>query len=401
MLRHRRRWAWAAAALLAGCLAAAVAARGRSVPVVVAKRGALAQKVVMTGRVRAPARIHAGSLLAGRVTRVAADEGQAVAAGELLVELDDRELRATADRARAGAEAARARLGRQRQVGAKVSAEALRQAHVSLEQAAREAARMEALGVSGAVTRKEVEDARSAAALARSRVASAQAEMEGSAPSGTEAREALAALAEAEAALAEAESRLDQARILAPAGAVVLERHVEPGDVVQAGKELFVLARTGKAQLEAQPDEKSLAFLRPDQQGMASADAFAKERFPVRVAWIAPSVDVERGTVEVRLDVPSPPAYLKPDMTVSIEVEVARKDQTLVLPAEGIRDPLSPRPWALIVRHGRAQRQDVALGLSGEGDVEVLRGLSEGDLVIPVTAAAVHEGQRVRARTGG
>jgi HlyD family secretion protein len=172
---------------------------------------------------------------------------------------------------------------------------------------------------------------------------------------------------------------------------------VEPGDVVAAGKTILVLSREGETRLSVQPDEKSLAFLAVGQPATAAADAFPGAPFPATVTFIAPSVDPARGTVEVRLRVPEPPPFLRPEMTVSVNVDVARKPDALALPAEAVRDVASA-PWVLRVAGGRAERREVRLGVRGEGWVEVSDGLAPGDAVVAPAAGRVGEGERVRAR---
>jgi HlyD family secretion protein len=112
------------------------------------------------------------------------------------------------------------------------------------------------------------------------------------------------------------------------------------------------------------------------------------------VEWIAPAVDPAQGTVEVRLAVPSPPAYLRADMTVSINVEVLRRVGALVVPRELVRDAGSDVPWVVVARDGRAVRRAVRLGITGDREVEILAGLAEGDRVLP---ADIEPGARVGA----
>jgi HlyD family secretion protein len=83
-------------------------------------------------------------------------------------------------------------------------------------------------------------------------------------------------------------------------------------------------------------------------------------------------------------------------MTVSVDVEVARSPRALVIPAEAVRDLFSPRPWVVAVRHGRAERQQVRLGVRGAGMLEVRSGVTEGEAVLLATARWVKIGQRVR-----
>jgi len=96
----------------------------------------------------------------------------------------------------------------------------------------------------------------------------------------------------------------------------------------------------------------------------------------------------------VKLDVENPPDFLRPDLTVSVNVETGRDPQALVLAAGAIRDP-GASPWALVVRDGKASRQPVTLGIRGDGRVQVLTGLAPGEWVIS-PAAEVGPGRRVR-----
>ena len=392
-----RRWRWrilggAGAALL--LLLGLRALLGPRVPVWVVEQRELVQRVVASGRVLAPARIQVGSVVVGRVTRVPVDKGNRVSPGDLLVQLDDVEARAALSQARAQAAQAAARLEQVEVVSVRVTSEALRQAELRLAQAEVKLARQRTLAEAGSVSLSDLDDAIQARDLAGSQVESARIQASAAA-SGADRRAVLAALDQARGAEQAAAARLDQLSIRSPAAGVVTEREVEPGDVVQPGRALLVLARDGATQLSVQPDEKNLALLRLGQAAIASADAYPDRTFPARVAYIAPAVDLARGTVEVKLDVDSPPPFLRPDMTVSVNVETGRDARAMVLPAAAIRDP-GTTPWALVIRDGKTVRQAVTLGLRGDGTVQVLSGLAPGEAVIS-PAAPVGPGRRVRA----
>jgi HlyD family secretion protein len=76
----------------------------------------------------------------------------------------------------------------------------------------------------------------------------------------------------------------------------------------------------------------------------------------------------------VRLRVPEPPAYLKPDMTVSVEVVIGRNESALALPLEAVRDVETPEPWVLLARDGEAVKLPVKVGLRGVGRIEITEG---------------------------
>jgi HlyD family secretion protein len=372
--------------------------RGAEVEALRVTWGPIVHRIVVSGRVSPPAQVSVSSVLTGTVETVAVEEGDRVEPGQLLLRLEAATLKADVARARTGVLQARARLKQFLEVSAPQRAQAVRQAEVERDQAERTFERARTLLEAGAVTQEHFDQARAALELARSRLASAEAQATASLQGGAELRLTEAGVALAEAEQNAAEERLAQATLSASVRAVVLRRDVEPGDSVQPGRTLLSLARVGETRLTVEPDERSLAFIQPGQSALASADAFPGERFAAVVETVAPSVDSERGTVEVKLAVPRPPDYLRPGMTVSVEIEVGRRERALVLPAEAVRDTASERPWVLVPEGSRAARREVLLGLRGEAQVEVAQGLAEGELVLVPSSRALLPGQRVRPR---
>lgn len=380
---------------------AAQRALGPKVEVVVPARREVVQTVVSSGRVLSPAEVSLGSQLGGLVRAVRAREGERVTAGQVLVELDDRELSTQVEQARAGVLVASTRVGQLRTVSARVAGESVRQAQANLRAAETTWERQRTLFRSGAIAASELESAQRALDVARSQLQSAQIASAGSSAGGGDARVAVAGRVQAEAALRVAEARLAQSRVVAPASGVIMTRSVEPGDVVTPGRALLVLLRDGDTELSMTPDERNLADLRLGQRAVASAEAFPDRPFPAEVSYIAPTIDALRGTVEVKLRVPTPPPFLRPSMTVSVEVEVARHPNVLSLPPDAVRDAATPSPWVMVVGgDGRTARRPVTLGLRGERVVEVASGLGERERVVPSSVgAAVRVGQRVRPRS--
>lgn len=395
----RRLWVLLAAGLLAlVLLAVLLVARGPRVVVVPAEMRPLVQTVVVSGRVEAAARVSLGSVAVGRVIEVRVREGERVKAGEPLVRLEDRESVAAVDQARAALEQADARLEQVRKVGGRVAGEEQRRAKSALVLAEQRLARIATLAASGASTGDELDEARSQVEQARARHAAAQSQAWGSgSPAGAEARAARAALEMARANLASAEARLEQTRILAPSDGQVLSRDVEVGDVIQPGATLVGMAADGAPYLVVQPDEKNLSLLKEGQEAVASADAFPGRTFPAKVSRILPSVDRLRGTVEVHLSVPDPPQFLRPDMTVSVEVVVARREAAIALPEVAVREAAGKQPWVLVAKDGLLERRSVRLGLRGEDRIEILEGVREGEDVVVGDGTRLRAGQRVRA----
>jgi HlyD family secretion protein len=398
MKRLRRPWRWVLLAVVLGGGATPIVLRaiGPSLPVDVVVPRELVQTVVASGRVLPPARVSIGALSTTTVARVLVEEGQAVRAGDLLVELSSSVEQAAIQQALAGVAQAQARLQQVVKVSSRIADEGRRQAEVGLKRAEEKHERARRLAAQGAVSQAELDDATRSLELARSQAQSASIQAAGSAARGAEAQALAAALLQARAALAGAEARLAQTRLCSSVEGVVLSRAVEPGDLVLSGKTLLVLAKNGPTQLVFQPEEKNLALLRVGQRARASADAFPDDLFEAVVSTIAPAVDPLRGTVEVKLRVPSPPPFLRPDMTVSVNVEVARRQGVLVARASAVHDVASGKPWVFVAKDGRVERRPVAIGLRGEGLFEITRGLSRGELLLLAPKGALAHGQRVR-----
>lgn len=395
LLRRPALWIAVVVVIAAG-VALYLRARGPSVRTALATRTALEQHIIASGRVRVPTRVQVAAQTAGLVVAVGAVEGQRVKAGDLLVQIEDGAERAAVAQAQAAVNQAKARVDQLRRVGAIVATEALREAETNLERTQTELARTEKLVESRAVPAVELENARRAVAIARAQKNAAEAQQAASAPRGAESRVALTALLQTEAQLAAANVRLAQTRIVALQPGEVLTRAVEPGDVVQPSRTLMVLAADASAELVFQADERNLAWIALGQPARASADAYPQQLFDATVSYIAPSIDPQRGSVEVRLAVPRPPPFLKPDMTVSIDLTVAAKPSALVVPSVAVHGAATPAPYVLAVEDGKVVRRAVVLGIRGDGALEIADGLAAGAEVILADGQRLAPGTRVR-----
>jgi HlyD family secretion protein len=329
------------------------------------------------------------------VLHVPVAEGQAVKAGDLLVELEAAELTSTGRQADVAVEQAQARLRQVQEVQGPVAAQTLRQAQSSLANARGALARSQELFGQGFIGRAALDDARKTAELADAEVRATQKQLDTTTTTGSDTALALANVAGAQASAQAARARTGYAAIRAPVAGTLIARNVEVGDVAQPGKVLMTLSPQGRAQVVVAIDEKNLALLALGQEALVSADAYPSQRFAAVLAYINPGINATTGAVEVKLDVGTPPAVLRQDMTVSVDIEVARRPRALIVPLSAVHDA-DAAPWVLRLEGRRAVRRPVRLGLRSGGLAELLGGLSEGDAVL-VAPAAAKPGARVRA----
>lgn len=353
------------------------------------------ESVVASGHVEAPHRLTVGAQMVGQVLRVPVAEGQFVKAGQVLLELDDAQWSADAAQADAAVAQAAARVRQVRELDSPVADQGWRQATANLDNVRSQRDRDAVLLKQGFIGPAAMDDVKKALAVAEAQAKAAESQRRAALPSGSAAAIALDGLAQARSGAASARSRLANATLRAPVAGVLLSRNVEPGDIVQPGMALMTLSPDGPAQLVIDIDEKNLHLLALGQRARASADAFADRVFDAGVAYINPGVDLQRGTVEVKLDVADPAPWLRQDMTVSVDVQVALRRQAVLVPLDAVADPAGASPWVARIDGRRVHRRPVRLGLRSAGFAEVLGGLAEGDLVA-VTPALLADGARVR-----
>ena len=369
---------------------------GPKTPVAMVVQRDFVQTVVASGHIESPHRVDLGVQITGTVKAVPVNEGQTVAAAQPLIELEDAELVASVRQAESVVAQAQAKLRQLREVQAPLAEQTMRQAQANQDTAARALQRTQELFSKGFIGQAALDEATRAEQVMRSQLKITQQQVSSTRAGGSDMAVAETAVSQALAGAELARARLRYSTVLAPAAGTLIARNVEPGDAVQAGKVLMVLSPEGETQVIVQIDEKHLNLLKVGQTASVSSDAYPDQRFTAELMYINPGVDAQRGSVEVKLSVPQPPAYVRQDMTVSVDIEVAQRSQAVLVPTEAVHNLDSPEPWVMKVVHGKAVRTPIRLGLRSQGMCEVLEGLIANDQVLATAALPVNDKARVR-----
>ena len=341
----------------------------------------LIQTVVASGRVEKVSRTQIGSEITGVVLERLVQEGDRVSRGDVLLVLKSDEISAQVRQA----EAELKELATTRRPQAEFD---LANAKVQLEQAQREAVRRRNTEL-GILSAEEREKSIEAEKLARNNLESARLKVASLAPDKveeTKLREQLAAL----------QAQLAKTKIRAEVSGIILTRNVEPGDLVQPSQTLFTIALDGATEIRVPFDERNLPLLALQQKAAVITDAYPDQPFPAHINFIAPSIDAQRGTVDVRLTVDPVPDFLRQDMTVSVNVETNKREQTLVIPNDALSSISGNKAMVILVRDRKIQRHPITLGLRGLVMSEVVAGLKEGDHVLTDAESVLKDGTRVR-----
>ncbi|GAB4212114.1 MAG: hypothetical protein Fur007_03810 [Rhodoferax sp.] len=367
------------------------------------QRAPLVRSIQFSARVAVQTRVEVGSTLTGRVAQVAVREGDAVQAGAVLVQLEADEWRAALAQQQAAQAQAQARLRGLGGTGRRQADAALAQAQASARAAEQDLQRTRQLVAQGFVSSARLDESERAWRVALAQRDAALAQVQANADTGSDWAQAQAQLAQAQAGVQAAQAKLAQTVLRAPTEGRVLLRSVEPGQIVQPGRALLTMALAGPTHIKAQVDERYLGELRPGQSAHVVPDAYPSQRLRAQVLSIAPRVDAQRGAIEVTLALMQPAgAELREDMTLSVEVETARRDAALTLPLAALRSVAGAEGNAgdtaqvLVVQDGRAVARSVRLGVRSLAAAEVLDGVQAGDWVI--LDARIAPGQRVRTQ---
>jgi RND family efflux transporter MFP subunit len=328
---------------LAGCgttdSASAPVAGERPVPVetVVAAVDDVEVVVETVGNLRAERAVDLGPKRAGHVTALPLVEGQPAAAGDVLVRLDDGELMAEVDVARA----------------------AVREAEAKATNAQRQLERTQALLAEGIVARQQYDDLRA------------------------ESERAQAAVALARASLASAEARLDETVIRAPFAGIVGQRRVDLGAYVHEGDPLVSLVDLDPLELVFEVPERYLIQLRRDARVEVRVASHRDRTFAGTVTFVAPQVDETNRTVTVKAALPNGEGALRPGQFASARLVLERRTGAVVVPEEAVITRDQQR-FVFVVRDGVATAREVTTGERLPGRVEIPSGLAAGDTIVRI-----------------
>ncbi|ARM88947.1 RND family efflux transporter protein [Rhizobium sp. CIAT894] len=255
------------------------------------------REITGSGYVVAPDIATVFSKYEGRIVGVEVEAGDRVAAGQVLVRLDD----AGARFSLRGAEIARQ------------SAElALAAKNIELAQARSSLARTERLAGRDTMSAQALEEAKTAADGAENAALQARHDVEKAELEIDKAREQVEALT-VRAPISGTVTRID-----AHIGDTVLSRE----DSVRENESLLVIADTASLVIDADVAESNIALMRPGLSGEAVLDGFPSQPFAVEVSKIAPVISREKGTVTLRLSISRPPSGMRPAMAARVRLVV-------------------------------------------------------------------------------
>ncbi len=308
--------------------------RPTNVEIELVKRGSVSRNSIIAGMLEPIRTVGVNAQLSGILLSLKAEEGHRVSQGDVLAEIDARELEAQARSAEA----------------------ALRFAQSTVE-------RSEQLFKQQIITIAELERDR-------------------------------AAHESAKASSEQLKTRLGYATVVAPISGIITEKQVEAGDIVSSSTRLFTVADVSTLVTRIQVSELEVSTLRVGEIVQLTVDALAGQRVEGRIRRIFPSADSATRLVPVEVALSgSQRAGLRPGYTVRATLALDRRDDALLVPSRAVSGPAGARA-VYIVRGGQVERRAVRIGSDMAGLSEILDGVVEGDSVIVSGTSMIREGAK-------
>jgi Cu(I)/Ag(I) efflux system membrane fusion protein len=168
----------------------------------------------------------------------------------------------------------------------------------------------------------------------------------------------------------------------APRGGVVLERNAVDGQGFKAGDVLFRIADHSTVWVMANVAEGDIGALKPGQTVKVTTRAHPGRVFTGNVAVIYPHLMKETRTARVRIELPNPDLALLPDMYADVDIATGSEEPVVAVPNSAVIDSGDRQVVILDRGEGRFEPRDVKLGRKGDGYVEVMSGILDGESIV-------------------
>ena len=370
--RRRRRWPWIVGALIVVALGVLKLRSSGAGPkeldpslIIPIKRGDLQIEVIETGKVQPRERVEIKSKVAGQVQEVLVTEGQRVKRGQLLLRLDPIDFRRDVARAQADVQRAEADIA--------AAENALDFAKLNLER------------------RKKGLEGRGVAQID---VDTAESDVKAKSVALLTAQSSLAGL---KVALNAAEDRLRYTQITSPLDGTVIEKGIQPGEVVTPGvqatfegKALLTVADLSVLIVKADLNQIDVAKVALDQEVTLTLDALPGKTYKAVVTKVAPSSVTPKGkdvdVFPVEATLKDADSAIKPGMTADVRIHITTKPHVLSLPIEAVVKEAG-RSYVTRVLKGpdgkpRTDKVEVKVGARNDREIEIAGGVKEGEQIL-------------------
>ncbi|MGZ5444908.1 MAG: efflux RND transporter periplasmic adaptor subunit [Thermoanaerobaculia bacterium] len=371
---------------IAGITAASIRSKGKEgTPVTFGKveRSDLTSKVSANGRIDAQRKVDLSANVMGQIVNLAVREGDVVKKGDFLLQIDQKQLAASAQ----GAEASMRALFSDRDAARATLAEA----QLNFDRARSNFSER-------IIPQAELDRARSTLDSARANVSAIDQRIQ-----------------QSRANLAAARDTLSKTTMTAPMAGIITALPVEEGEVAvigtmnNPGTKLLTIADMSVVEAVMEVDETDIPNVRVGQRATVTIDAYPNKTFSGVVTEVGSSpmtgaggsTGTEAINFEVKIQLDQPPAGVRPGFSASADIVTGTRPKVLAIPIQAlvVREKPGAAPGktaqeeegVYLHQNGKVKFAPVTTGLAGESNIEIVKGLSEGQQIVTGPFRALRE----------
>jgi RND family efflux transporter MFP subunit len=350
-----------------------------TVEVFPAKESKVTRVVEITGALTPNRTVSICSKLSGIVESVSGDVGDEVAAGQLLVQIDTKELNAQLKQAKAAAEVAKTQ-AEEAQIG-------IEAAKVELDFAQKAYERIKQLVDAGAAPQSQLDEAESKLEAAKKKYQDLLKKSEA-------ANQTIAAQ---QAACEVITTQISNSRIISPISGVITNRNINPGELAAPGVPLLTIADLGALKLEGTVAQEVVPFLSVGQKVKVEVDALPDKTFQGKISCLGPVAVTTGQYFPVEITIPGKNGLMA-GMTARAVIPITTP-KGIVIPSKAVKKE-NGKTYVFVVSKGKVSRRPVKLGLEGKGMVMVVEGLRSGEEVAVSNVSILRDGMAVAVVSG-
>lgn len=365
-------------------------AEALNVPTAKVTIGSMEDFYEATGTVKAKTTTQIAANMMGRITSIPFIEGSSVSRGQVLVEIDNRESYAQIEKAKAGIKEAQAALV-EIDKSVEVAKTAVKTAEANKVLAEKTFARINQLYERKSASGQEFDEAQSRLKIATSEVERAKANI----PAILSKKEQITArISQANADIKNINIQQSYSKITSPVSGIIVKKFAETGAIASPGMPLLSIEDNSQYRLEAAVEESKSTLARIGNRVSVKIDALGEGEFFGIVSEVLPSADAASRSYTVKIDLPASP-LLKTGLYGLARFPIEGKSAIMV-PQTAIVERGQLRGVYVVSNEGIAQFRIVTTGKTGDGNVEILSGLSEGDVFVSADIYRVNDGVKIR-----
>jgi HlyD family secretion protein len=371
--------------------------RGDAVPVrsTTPQRIAIQRVVDLSGSLVSPDQVRVSSEVDGIVAVVDAELGQEVRAGEILIQLDTRELQLAVERAESALRQTEAQLGidsdRPEIMPPDDQIASVRTALANREDARLKLKQTQELFDKGLSPRTDLDTNDTRLKVAEAAV---QAALEN-------VRSLKASLQDRRAAYDLSKKKLADASIRAPVGGTIAERLVQKGELIRTNTQVATIVQLNPLKLQTAVQEKFANLIRRNLLVQFRVEPFPDDVFEGRVSNISPAVNQQTRTFPVEILVSNPTGKLKPGFFAKGAILTQRDENVLAVPLEAISTLAGVSSVFIIEGDGTVRQQNVSLGAQEGKFFEIVDGLKRDEMLAASNLNEITTGMKVAVSSGG